>query len=210
MIIQELKAIKSKLATLALVMYCNIVHLCHAYWDQDMISMIYNVIIVSLDNILAFQPEWGLNETAIICKDILSSLAFLYSLLEISHSYLTVKNIHLSLDSTVKIDMFFQHRGMKKEGLRKFPVNIRISMLKRDQNEDKKQDILLLAFIIKQLAEPDMVLKSREMLELEYSDEKDLLDFFEKMKVPQHASELLKVNKCPLSLLNILLMSSIA
>ncbi|KAA8641414.1 uncharacterized protein ATNIH1004_001879 [Aspergillus tanneri] len=133
-LVRQLNMAAAQATALRSVLHRNIVRLSRVYLENDSVTLIYDITVASLKDILSFRPNWTVIETAAMCQGILSGLRYLHGVLGISHGDLRVENICLDLDGTVKI------------------ANIGDSLLRGGQ--DYNQDMCSLAGIIKQLCQP--------------------------------------------------------
>ena len=81
----------------------NLVQIQTAYWHDGRLSILYEPTLVSLDQLLTFRPAWDLDDTATVCREVVSGLTYIHQSLEIAHGSLTADQIRLSLDGSVKI-----------------------------------------------------------------------------------------------------------
>jgi hypothetical protein len=101
--IHEVRVPNGHLSRLKSVRHKNIVCLLQVFWEKNIASLVYEITPVSLGQILTFRPCWNLNDTATVCKEILSGLEFLHDTLHIGHGSLTAENVRLTWDGSVKI-----------------------------------------------------------------------------------------------------------
>lgn len=101
--IQVVEAPKEDLRLVRSVHHPHVVPIEEVYWHEGRASIVYRYTVGSLADLLTFRPHLGLSETADLCQGVLSGLAYIHNVLGIVHGSLTLADIRLELDGTVKI-----------------------------------------------------------------------------------------------------------
>jgi serine/threonine protein kinase len=102
-VVQCTRAPAEQMLNLKPVIHRNVVQLRRVYTKGDSLSMVYEMTIASLNDILSFRPHWTIAETAAICHSVLSALKYLHGSLGISHGDLGVRSLRLDWNGLVKI-----------------------------------------------------------------------------------------------------------
>lgn len=90
-------------ASLKSTIHRNLVQLHRVYIEKSSISMVYEITVASLSDLLSFRPHWAHAETAAVCHGVLSALKYLHSTLHIAHGDLREENIRLDWNGTIKL-----------------------------------------------------------------------------------------------------------
>jgi serine/threonine protein kinase len=101
--IHQVSVAPEKIINLKPVVHRNIVHLRHVYTGGEQISMVYEMTIASLKDILSFRPHWSVAETAAVCQSVLSALKYMHGTLGVSHGNLDARTIRVDWNGTVKL-----------------------------------------------------------------------------------------------------------
>lgn len=144
----------------------HVVTLYTAYFDEGSAFLVYDMMSVALNDILATpRGPLEIGEVATVCQSVISGLHHIHEDLKIAHGSLSGETILLnSTSGQIKIGMWLH--GNLKRRTNMVPANIGESMLKSCPCRDFQHDLKCLGRLLRKMLEPESDFADSQVMEL--------------------------------------------